>query len=382
MRFLRWKIVIPGLLVVILAAAAGVGWGGWYLSDVLKDGALVPKRTPPKFDLEAVAIDEGRVTLRVTPDADADGPWTMDGTWGLEWDKGYDQVGRILEINDRQVVREHFPMREGPKVGDLVRLDSKAFPDDPETALGIPFEVVSYRSPLGEFPAWFVEGSSTTWAIFVHGRGSHPDEGLRMLPTVVALGLPSLLIHYRNDEGEPSNPDGFFRYGQTEWEDLEGAATYAIEHGAEEIILVGYSMGGAIVANFLYESPLADRVSGAILDAPMIDFNATIDLGASQRGYPQVVAELGKFVSGLRFDVDWGALDYLGRADDLDVPILLFHGDADDTVPVETSDALAEARPDIVKYIRVAGAAHVRAWNTDPATYEAAVDGFLRDVVR
>ncbi|MCK4828870.1 alpha/beta hydrolase, partial [bacterium] len=66
--------------------------------------------------------------------------------------------------------------------------------------------------------------------------------------------------------------------GLTEWKDLEGAAKYAAERGAEKLILVGYSMGGAIVTNFLYRSPLAGKVLGAILDAPMLDLNATIDL--------------------------------------------------------------------------------------------------------
>ena len=62
-------------------------------------------------------------------------------------------------------------------------------------------------------------------------------------------------------------------------------------------MLVGYSMGGGIVANFLIRSPFADRVVGAILDSPMLDFRATIDLGAERRGLPTFLAGVGKFVS-------------------------------------------------------------------------------------
>ncbi len=79
---------------------------------------------------------------------------------------------------------------------------------------------------------------------------------------------------------------------------------------------------------------------------------------------------------------DWGELDYLSRADELGVPILLFHGDADDAVPVGTSDALAEALPEMVEYIRTPGVGHVRSWNADPAAYEAAVGDFLRSLSR
>ena len=78
---------------------------------------------------------------------------------------------------------------------------------------------------------------------------------------------------------EPPSPDGFHWYGLTEWEDLEGAARFSFEHGAEDLILVGYSMRGAIVTNFLYQSSVAKNVRGVILDAPMLDLNA-------ERRYP------------------------------------------------------------------------------------------------
>ena len=198
-----------------------------------------------------------------------------------------------------------------------------------------------------------------------------------MLPAVAAEGLPLLLITYRNDEGVPSSEDGYYNYGTSEWEDLEGAAEYALSHGAEDLVLVGYSMGGAIVISFLYESSIADRVSGVILDAPMIDFGETVALGASEKGIPGSLVGLAKWLGGIRLGMDWDAMNYQTRNDELEAPILLFHGDADTRVPVSSSDALAEARPDIVTYVRVADSEHVRAWNSDPEAYEGAVRGFL-----
>ncbi len=47
-----------------------------------------------------------------------------------------------------------------------------------------------------------------------------------------------------------------------------------------------------------------------------------------------------------------------------------------------TSDALAEARPDIVTYVRTAGVGHVRSWNADPAASEASVQDFLQRVAQ
>jgi fermentation-respiration switch protein FrsA (DUF1100 family) len=114
----------------------------------------------------------------------------------------------------------------------------------------------------------------------------------------------------------------------------------------------------------------------------MLDFNATIDFGAHLLGLPSVLTSLGKLISGIRFKIDWKNLDYLSRANELGVPILLFHGDADTTVPVETSDKLARARPDIVEYHRVPDATHIRSWNMNPFAYETAARDFLRELIR
>ncbi len=365
-----------------LVALGGVVGGGWYISGLLRAGALAPDRDPDELDLQVVALGEGQVTLRATNEATEDGDWMKDGIFGLEWEGGYGQVGAILRTDGEQVVREFSVMQGTPEIGEPARLDSFAFPGDPEQAHGIGFEEVVISSELGELPAWFVDGPGDTWVIFVHGKGANRREALRMLPTAARLGLPSLVITYRNDVETPASADGFYRYGQTEWRDLAAAADYALQHGAKELVLVGYSMGGAIVTNFLYESPLVERVVGVILDAPMLDFGAVVDWGVRNSTAPGIVITTGKIIAASRFDFDFDALNYLKRADELALPILLFHGDADPTVPVSTSDALSEARPDIVTYVRAAGVGHVRSWNAGPAAYEAKVRDFLERVAR
>jgi alpha-beta hydrolase superfamily lysophospholipase len=190
-----------------------------------------------------------------------------------------------------------------------------------------------------------------------------------------------LVITYRNDEGTPHSPDGFYRFGATEWKDLEAAVQYAVDHGAEDIVLVGYSMGGGIATKFLEESSLAREVVAAIFDAPLLKFEATIDYAAQRRGYPPPLVFLGKTLAAWRFDIDWQAQDYLRRAGELAVPILLFHGDDDTRAPLWVSEALAAARPGLVTYVMVPGATHVRSWNMDPEAYARHVRGFLSAVV-
>jgi pimeloyl-ACP methyl ester carboxylesterase len=375
------------IILAVMSAAIAVIMvgGGWYVSNSIRDEVLVPKHGVRPLDLEVAHLIENQITLRVSPRTKKD-DWRKDGIWGLRWNGGYAQVGQILDIDDQQVVRMFFPLMGNLKQGHMVRLDALVFPDDPQKSFGLLTQEVVFSSPLGKFHAWFIEGLSSTWAIFVHGKRDHPPQqplhAFPILPVISRLGVPCLVITYRNDLGVPKNPDGYHWFGLTEWEDLEGAANYAFGHGAERLILVGYSMGGAIVMNFLYQSPLAKEVQCIILDSPMLDLNATIVFRGYRLAIPKFLTEIGKFIAGMRFEIDWQALDYLRRANELSAPILLFHGDADMIVPVETSNSLAKARPDIVSYHRVSGATHIRSWNMNPVKYETAARDFLRNLLR
>ena len=186
-RLWTWKVLLPVLLGVMVIAVAGLATGGCYYSDQLKQEALETDHSPAVPDLEVIGLPEGRISLAPMQGANKDGDWTKEGVYGVEWDGGYGQVGAIVEIDALHVVREFDLMQGSLDVGDLVRLDSFAWPNDPGQAFGIPFKEVTFASPLGDFPAWFVNRSNDTWAIFVHGRGSDRREALRMLPTITTM---------------------------------------------------------------------------------------------------------------------------------------------------------------------------------------------------
>jgi alpha-beta hydrolase superfamily lysophospholipase len=207
--------------------------------------------------------------------------------------------------------------------------------------------------------------------------GSSGGEALRLLPTVSALHMPSLVIEYRNDRDAPGGQSTRYAYGKTEWEDLEAAVRYAQDAGAKHVVLVGYSMGGGIVMSFMQRSQLASEVVGLILDAPMLDFGPTVVHGLREGGVPGWFTGPPRWVAALRYDIDWEATDYLRDIEGLQVPVLLFHTTEDNVVPVSTSDRLAAARPDLVTYKRSEGPGHVRSWNLHPAEYETDVRAFL-----
>ncbi|MEX0762593.1 MAG: alpha/beta fold hydrolase [Dehalococcoidia bacterium] len=358
---------------------------GWYYAGEIEAAGFRVVHEERALNVEVVEVGEGTITLEAEV---GDSPLVDPALWGLDAANGYGHLGEIisadtpLEPGGQTVTRQFELIRGTVSAGDQARLDRYVFNSDPEGAHGIPFDNVVINGPLGELPAWYVDGDEDTWAILVHGRTGTRAETLRMLPPVVDAGLPALIISYRNDEVSPLDPSGYYQYGLTEWEDLEAAARYALDNGAENLVLMGFSMGGSIATQFLYESELAEEVAGVFLDSPMLDMTSTLELGAEQRGVPGFITNIAKVFSTIRSGVDWAALDYLSRADELDAPILLVHGNADAVVPVSTSDRLAEERPDIVEYIRFVGAQHVGSWNMDQERYESELHRFLVNLVR
>jgi pimeloyl-ACP methyl ester carboxylesterase len=229
--------------------------------------------------------------------------------------------------------------------------------------------------------AWQIPGRKRTWAIVVHGINSTPETGLRIAPTLHRAGLPTLLVAYREDLGAPPSPDGFHHMGLTEWRDLAAAARYALAHGARHLVLVGYSMGGAIVSQFMGRSPLAARVAGLVLDAPALDWKAILSFDATRMGFPSFGALPVEWAIGARIDADWDSLDALQHPDDFQLPILLFHGSEDEVVPIATSDDFAALLPRWITYCRVPKAGHTEAWNVDPGLYDQRLSSFLDRVV-
>ena len=141
------------------------------------------------------------------------------------------------------------------------------------------------------------------------------------------------------------------------------------------MVLAGFSMGGAVVTSFLLS--LAPGVPGPRGGArlPALNLGEVIDRGAADRGCrcsgPRCRRRSRwppRAFAGVRYDLDWGQLDYVDRAGGLAAPVLVFHQTGDPTVPVAISEALAAARPDLVTLERFAGDSR-QSWNvTGPAT--------------
>lgn len=355
-------------------AAAGVGVAAHYARRMTDPPSLAPE-DPPRDDEQVTihAVDDGHAFL--SGDG-ADRP----GVWGVTMPGGYVRIGAARERTPTGVRR---PVRV--LAGDLVPghgvLDAYAHPNR-ATSLHVDATEVAVIGDLGAMPAHHVAGDDT-WAIGVHGRAAARHETFRALGPIVAAGHSALAISYRNDQDAPLSPDGRSHLGGTEWVDLAAAMDHARRHGARRIILAGCSMGGAIVGQALAHADVHDVVA-VLLDAPVVDWHPVVARAARSLGIPGIAVSAllvpTRAMARSRHRVDLDALRFDAAA--LAVPTLLVHGVADDVVPVEGSDELATRRDDVVTYLRVPDAGHVRSWNADPATYEAAVASLLQRASR
>ena len=377
--------LVPVLIAALVLVAAFYGAIAWYISNRIGNEALraAIDHGPPLCDDAIVAsVGEGEVLLR--PVADDSSRVRRGPGWGLRWRGGWGAVGPVRAVSAAGCTRG-FVAGEGTLApGTAVDLSVEPTRSDPMRACGLKYGTDSISTSLGPMPAWYVAGRSNMWAIFVHGKGADRTQALSTLPLYSARGLPCLVITYRNDPGGPQSPDGEYHYGLTEWKDLDAAIRFAIAHGATRFVLVGFSMGGGIVLNFLCQSDLASRVRGAVLDAPVVDFGRTVDLGIRLAHIPVLgtplppgAGSLGKSLATARFGVKWGDYALIQESDRLHAPMLILHGDADDVVPFEGSAAIAAARPDLVTLERFRGARHLESWTLERGRYESAVDAFL-----
>ncbi len=384
-RSLFWTLVRVASWIVVVAAILFLA-AGFYYSGEIRDGALVPPESyDHEYNLSISAVTGSQISITDTGSDDQIG---QPGVEGIGWPSGYITTTELLSSNetesgDRIDVRLAGPNGVTPTVGTETRLDASAFGGDPEQAFGIPFETVRYNSDIDSFPAWYIDGGSKTWAIFVHGKGADLTEALRIIPILHALDYPILVIHYRNDPGTTEDPSGYHRFGATEWKDLHAAVLYAEENGSTDHILVGYSMGGAVVTSYLTQSPLRNRTRAVILDSPAFDFEATVDFQAANTTLPLIGAAIpeslstfAKWIATWRFDIDWDTTNYLAQTGELHAPMLIFHGSADTSVPLATSQEMVRLRPDITTLVETK-ASHVRSWNESPEEYRAAIVDFL-----
>lgn len=374
---------IAGTAIGLLAAAVGAVAA---VTTVVMARRVVTPSTTRTEDVRILSVDLTRGEIVLAASAET----RMPGRYGLwfERDSGHARLGEIVDETDR-VVRRRLDAVDFGRLDRAGRGRLSGWYHLGPWELGHEYENVLVETPLGPAPAWFVPAPepSTQWVVQVHGRGAKRQEGLRAVDPARDAGWNTLVVSYRNDGEAPESADRRYGLGGTEWADVVAAVRYAEQHGAERIVLMGWSMGGSIVLQAVLRSAaVRERLVGVILDSPAIDWVDILRFqGTLQKlppGYGDIVVRLlgGPWsggLTGLAAPISVEELDPVARADELDVPILLMHSQDDGYVPIDGSRRLAAARPDLIEFEVFEGARHTKLWNHDPARWTRLVRGWL-----
>jgi pimeloyl-ACP methyl ester carboxylesterase len=380
----RTRIALGGVIGALsLVGAAAVATAA--VSVVIARRVIIPpSRREEDVAIRSVDLEAGLVVLDSTADSRLPGDYSF---WFTR-ESGHARLGEIVASTPTTVTRRLLGVDSGDiTVARRGRLTGWFYltPAD----LDVPFDDVAISTPLGDAPAWLVpaaDASRDRWAIHVHGRAVRRPETLRAVPIFRDAGYNSLVVSYRNDNEAPRSDDFRYALGDREWLDIDAAMRLAVERGATQIVLVGWSMGGSMVLQALMRSPVGDHVTGVMLESPVVDWIAALDFQVRLRRLPVFVRSFvillfksrwGRVFTGLAEPLDIDRLDFVTRAKELDRPVLILHSDDDGFVPSTASRALAIARPDIVSYEAFEVARHTKLWNYDRVRWEGAIRDWL-----
>jgi pimeloyl-ACP methyl ester carboxylesterase len=394
----------------ILLILIALGGSGWFFSGVIYEGALNPEFN----DSQNIGTAEDRVivlevsnnSITLNIEEELWGPLLEKGVYGIIGQNGDAVIGKIMSTEGTVVKRELISLNGTIVEGDRIRGTSLVVRDEnneykilgtsgwsgqasegvytPKSVSNLDYETIYYESNLGKFPAYLTNDGNVGIVIFVHGfRGDYSREVFAKMRAgeIVDMGYRSMIISYRNDKGLPKDPSGIFQYGTTEWQDIDAAINKALEF-TDNVVLFGTSGGGGPISSWLENVGDENKVKGIIYEAPVINFWKSVEVNGAAR-YPWVPKQLFgyfKIVTEIRYGVDFQKMDFTEAVINSDIPVLLFHGDDDEWVPVEMSDLIAESRVNNLTYIRYENVGHVTSWNADPDNYIYQLKTFLTNL--
>lgn len=212
--------------------------------------------------------------------------------------------------------------------------------------------------------------------LMFHGyRGTSERDLSGGVQRCFALGRSALLVDQRGcgkSEGHAAT------FGVREHRDCLAWIDFMLRRFGPEvrIILTGISMGAATVLMAAGET-LPPQVKGVLADCGFSSAREIIRIVIEKRGLPVAVAypfvRLGaRIFAG--FDLEANPpIEAVRRAK---VPVIFFHGEADDFVPCDMSRALYAACASRKCLVTVPGAAHGLSYPVDREGYLAAVRKF------
>lgn len=230
---------------------------------------------------------------------------------------------------------------------------------------GFPYEDVQISVGDGHIHGWWLPSANPNakTVLVFHGNASNVENTLIQTQQFLALGLSAFIIDYRG-YGLSSGP---FPNEQRVYEDAIAAWDYLTqtrEISANDIVIFGHSIGGAIAIELASQQPAA---AGLIVQATFTSMTDMMD----HAGYSRLVP---KWLLNQHF----ASID---KVQTLQMPVLVIHGMNDQTVPASMSQTLygAIAAPKQLWLVPIAD--HNDIATVAGEQYSLTVQGWLQTLI-
>lgn len=335
------------------------------------------------YPLRILASTKDTVTLPASAGT------TAPGQWGLYYDgHGHVTISGTPTIDEKtatwRVIRG-TPPPEGTRVAwtGIVR--------PTPGAAGFLAHDHHFDTPAGSAPAWFIGATpgseERVWTVHIYGRGSTRAGVLRGVEATAVAELPAVLPTYRNSFEGPRSGHGRIGLGSGETEDIAAALAELSVTGDEKFILVGWSMGAQIALSLATDARWRSRVIGLVLESPVIDWRRTLAHNGRRLWIPPFVGSEARLwlesptlsrMVGMERPVDFDSMDFLARADEVAQPVLILHGDGDNSTPISASREFARIHGNTT--LVETKSRHTSGWNVDQHLWSDSVTDFVSDV--
>jgi fermentation-respiration switch protein FrsA (DUF1100 family) len=217
----------------------------------------------------------------------------------------------------------------------FIYFPSRALAADP-SSVGLAFRDVRFTAADGvKLHGWLIPGRTPTTLLYSHGNAGNIADRLSIARLLVdQLGVGVFLYDYRGygrSDGAPSEA-GLVS-------DALGARAALLGEGIApgDLVYFGRSLGAAVTVDLALSHP----PRAVVLESPF----------ASVRAVANAVLPGG----GWLFRTRW---DSLAKIPKLRAPLLVLHGDADETIPYAHGRALFAAAPEPKTFFTVRGGRH------------------------
>jgi fermentation-respiration switch protein FrsA (DUF1100 family) len=181
---------------------------------------------------------------------------------------------------------------------------------------------------------WVLAPQASLVTLYLHGNAGNVTHRFLQIREITAAGSSVLMLDYRGYGKSGGSPSEHGLYA-----DADAAYLYLLDYGysARQIVLQGESLGTAAAVDLASRKECA----GVVLEAA---FTSGRDVANT------ILPIIGPLL--------FRGFDTKSKIVNIRAPLLFFHGDHDEIIPLKLGRSLFEAAPDPKYFIEVPGARH------------------------